>query len=236
MKSSDGIISQEEAATPAAGDSKTNAEEGEGTSPKESPEAAEPKPQEAEEPEDDNVVKGAIKEKTLNCGNEKQDLDEETSKTLGTNQQERIISNYQSETKESKLLVPHIEKQNGNICIKCMLREDETEENIKAGYRVAVAYYTKCLMELKILEDNNEEDVVIETDAERENLLKNVEIPVLLNMGLCHWKQNAYRSGISYCTKAIDHLRKRKLPDESHYLEKGLFRRGMCYLEINETD
>jgi hypothetical protein len=40
-----------------------------------------------------------------------------------------------------------------------MRKEPESEENTASGYRLASAYYTKCLMEIKILKDNAENDV-----------------------------------------------------------------------------
>ncbi len=51
-------------------------------------------------------------------GEPEPEITEEEMKTLGTNLQERVISNYPTSTNDEKLNVPYIEKQNGNICVK----------------------------------------------------------------------------------------------------------------------
>lgn len=70
-------------------------------------------------------------------------------------------------------------------------------------------------MELKILKDNEENDVdpdeddpddvkVVMNDEERDGLVKNVEIPTILNIALCNLNMAKYRPGISYCDKVIE--------------------------------
>jgi hypothetical protein len=74
--------------------------------------------------------------------------------TMGTPAQTGIISNYPTQTSEAKLLIPYIEKMNGALCIKCM--DGESEEEIKKGYGIAVGYYNKALLSIKILFESQE--------------------------------------------------------------------------------
>lgn len=76
--------------------------------------------------------------------------DAEQLKVAGTDKQTMIMANYPSQTPKDKLKIPYIERQNGNLCIKCM-KPDDTEEQIKASYRVAISYYNKALLALKMI-------------------------------------------------------------------------------------
>ena len=76
--------------------------------------------------------------------NEDCELDEEILKTLGTNEQTQIITNYPTNQISEKLMVPYIEKMNGNICIKSVDDDD-------SKYRVAVSFYNKALLGLKMI-------------------------------------------------------------------------------------
>ena len=52
----------------------------------------------------------AIDEISIECKSKEYDFDEETLKSLGTDKQVKIITNYASKTVEAKLLIPYIEK------------------------------------------------------------------------------------------------------------------------------
>ena len=96
-------------------------------------------------------------------------LDEESIKTMGTAQQTRIISNYPSQKKEDKLRIPHIEKQNGNLCIKSEPTSDsktadngitEEDEDESGKYRVAISFYNKALLALKMIFEGGQNNSV----------------------------------------------------------------------------
>ena len=55
---------------------------------------------------------------------ENAEFDEETKRTMGTAEQTMVISNYPTQEIPDKLRIPFIEKQNGNLCIKCMKNDD----------------------------------------------------------------------------------------------------------------
>ena len=93
----------------------------------------------------------------------------------------------------NKLLIPYIEKQNGNLCINCM-KGEEDEKN--GGHRVAIAYYNKALLSLKMLFEGD----VVKEQSQAVELIKNIEIPVCLNLALCYIKTGEYHYGIKYAT------------------------------------
>mmetsp|Transcript_18008 Transcript_18008/g.30662 ORF Transcript_18008/g.30662 Transcript_18008/m.30662 type:complete len:89 (-) Transcript_18008:670-936(-) len=78
---------------------------------------------------------------------------------MGTEQQSRIITKYPSRTSESKLKIPFIEKQNGNLSINSM-RKDDDPEQVRGAYRVAISFYNKALFALKMLFENKENNVI----------------------------------------------------------------------------
>ena len=57
---------------------------------------------------------------------------------------------YPSLTSNDKLKIPYIEKMNGNISIKCM-KPTDSEEDIKGSYNVAIRFYNKSLLALKMI-------------------------------------------------------------------------------------
>ena len=75
---------------------------------------------------------------------------------------------------------------NGNICINCMRGETDPEK-IKGSYRVAIPFYNKALFALKMLFEDKENNT-IDSKETAANLVKNVEIPVCLNLALCYNK------------------------------------------------
>jgi tetratricopeptide (TPR) repeat protein len=151
----------------------------------------------------------------------------------GTDQQTKIMSDYPSQTPKDKLRIPYIERQNGNLCIKS-LRVDDSDQQMKDTYRVAITYYNKALLALKMLfESDYQESQVIMSMADSTDLIKNVEVPVCLNLGLCYLKREEYHHAIKYCTQVID----KKIPAKfmaPGTLEKAFYRRGMSYLKIGD--
>lgn len=65
------------------------------------------------------------------------------------------------------------------------------------------------------------------------DLIKNVEIPVCLNLGLCYLKTDQHHYGIKYCTQVIEKNIPAKYMAEGT-LEKAHYRRGMCYFKIGD--
>ena len=57
---------------------------------------------------------------------------------------------YPSQTSNDKIKIPYIEKMNGNISIKCM-KPTDSEEDIKGSYNVAIKFYNKSLLALKMI-------------------------------------------------------------------------------------
>ena len=98
------------------------------------------------------------------------------------------MMNYPSITSNDKIRIPYIEKMNGNISIKCM-RPTDSEEDIKGSYNVAIKFYSKSLLALKmIFEQDYKEKQVVMSITESTGLIKDVEMPVKLNLGLCYMK------------------------------------------------
>jgi hypothetical protein len=63
----------------------------------------------------------------------------------GTPQQDTVIEDYPFDTFQDKLLIPYIERYNGNICVR-------TNE-----YPMALKHYSKALMGLKMIFDGDKE-------------------------------------------------------------------------------
>ncbi len=57
----------------------------------------------------------------------------------GTSEQTEIIEDYQMSTDDEKLLVPYIERMNGNICVA------------KGQFEDSVKHYNKGLLSLRML-------------------------------------------------------------------------------------
>ena len=64
--------------------------------------------------------------------------------------------------------------------------------------------------------------------------MKNVEIPVNLNMALCQFSLAKYEQGITYCNEVIYLVQKHEIPDFGT-LEKTYYRRGMCNVLLKKT-
>ena len=73
------------------------------------------------------------------------------------------------ETNEQKLLVPYIERMNGNLCVS------------KGKFEDAVKHYNKGLLSLKML-FSMEDDPAIKTEEQAIKLIKEVEILTCVNL------------------------------------------------------
>ena len=87
-----------------------------------------------------------------------------------------------------------------------------------------------------MLFQSNSEVGAIEDEARCNDLIFNVEIPVSLNLGLCHLKLGDYPLGIHFLDKVVSHFDNKrvtveKLNNGKSILEKTYYRRGMCHLK-----
>lgn len=83
-----------------------------------------------------------------------------------------------------------------------------------------------------MLFDDNSNLGCISDQKQAVALIKEVEIPVCLNLAQCYIKTKQYHYGIKYSTQVLD----KNLPVE-HFvsaLEKAYYRRGKCYYEIGD--
>ena len=67
------------------------------------------------------------------------------------------------------------------------------------------------------------------------DLIKNVEVPVCLNLALCYIKTEKYHYAIKYCSQVLD----KNFPPEQIQggvgsIEKALYRRGTSYFKIGD--
>ena len=69
------------------------------------------------------------------------------------------------------------------------------------------------------------EDNIINDQNTAIKYIKEVEIPVSLNLGLCYLKCEQYHYAIKYCSNVLE-------KEEEN--DKALYRRGMAYLGIGE--
>ena len=78
------------------------------------------------------------------------------------------------ETNEQKLLVPYIERMNGNLCVS------------KGKFEDAVKHYNKAMLGLKML-FSMEDDPAIKTEEQAIKLIKEVvaKIPSHYNLTTC---------------------------------------------------
>ena len=74
----------------------------------------------------------------------------DTSK-WGTQSQNEVVEDYPMESNEQKLIVPYIERMNGNLCVA------------RGEFEDAVKHYNKGLLSLKML-FSMEDDPAIQTE------------------------------------------------------------------------
>jgi len=110
--------------------------------------------------------------------------------TWGTPYQNEIVSEYEMATDEEKLLVPYIERMNGNISV------------YRGEYEEAVKHYNKGMLGLRML---FEMEVPIVRDQEHAvKLIKEVEILTCVNLAHAYIKLGQYHYAIKYASQALE--------------------------------
>ena len=116
------------------------------------------------------------------------------------------------DTNDQKLLVPYIERMNGNLCVAQKKYED------------AVKHYNKGLLGLKML-FSMEDDPAIKTQEQAVKLIQEVEILTCINLAHVYIKLEQYHYAIKYASQALE-----KDPENT----KALFRKGIAYTKVGE--
>jgi len=103
--------------------------------------------------------------------------------------------------------IPYIEKNNGNIKAK------------KGDFYGSMKHYSKALLAIKYLKEggNFNKPELIST------YIKDIEIPVNLNLALCNLKINNFNNAIHHANAVLEHDPKNC---------KAFFRRGIAYHKI----
>lgn len=109
--------------------------------------------------------------------------------------------------------MPYIEKQNGNIYAK---RKD---------FENAVMHYNKALFAMKMLFEN--EDNIIPDQETAVKYIREIEIPVCLNLSLSYLKVEQYHYSIKYASQVLD---------KEDNNAKALYRRGQAYMYLGENN
>ena len=105
------------------------------------------------------------------------------------------------------------------------------EEDERAGFRVAIGYYNKALLSMKMLFDDHR----ITSEDEAAKLIFDIELPCCLNLALCYIKTDQPHYAIKYSTQVLE----KNLPEIKLYvptLEKALYRRGVSYIKIGQLE
>jgi tetratricopeptide (TPR) repeat protein len=99
-------------------------------------------------------------------------------------------------------------------------------------YQKAIHYYNQGLLSLKMIfeDQSNNFDQSVAID-----LIKNVEIPVCLNLALCYIKTEKYHYAIKYCSQVLEkNFKAEQVQGGVASLEKALYRRGLSYFKIGD--
>ena len=147
-------------------------------------------------------------------------------------------------TKEQKIKIPYIEKMNGNLCITGVKEEaskdkdskaeqsDDNEEDESGKYRVAISFYNKAMLALKMIFEGgtNNSVQVLDSQDQAVDLIRNVEVPVCLNLALCYLKTDKPHHAIKYASQMLDrNFKPAQLNNGEATLQKAHFRRGQAY-------
>ncbi len=112
----------------------------------------------------------------------------------------------------SKFEIPRIEKKLGDV------------KNSEKNYEEAIIHYKNSIMALKILFD--EETSLSEDEKKATDLIKEVGIPVHLNLAFCYLQLEDWKNVIIFCNKVLE-----LKPDHV----KALYRRCKSYLKLKEV-
>ena len=113
---------------------------------------------------------------------------------------------------KDKAKVPYIERFNGNIAFR------------KDDFKAACKHYSKALFGLKMIFDGDKQRFY-DNPQEAVEFVRNIEVPVSLNLAHCYNKMGEYHFAIKYCKQVLD-----VDPDNV----KALLRRGTAYTRIAE--
>jgi tetratricopeptide (TPR) repeat protein len=116
-------------------------------------------------------------------------------------------------TWETKIKAPYVERFNGNICVK------------RGDIENALKHYNKALFGLKMIFDGNK-DRFMNNPQEAIEFVREIEIPVALNLAHCYNKKQMFQYAIKYCDDVLKN-------DEGNI--KALYRRGVAYTGIGEV-
>lgn len=132
----------------------------------------------------------------------------------GTPAQDTIIEDYPYETFHDKLLVPYIERFNGNIAVQ------------QQDYQLALKFYSKALFGLKMIFDGDKA-AFINSRQDAVKYIAEIEIPCCLNLAHCYLKTENWHHAIKYATQVLEN-------DADNV--KALYRRGVAYTKIGEIE
>ncbi|CAD8187310.1 unnamed protein product [Paramecium octaurelia] len=127
-------------------------------------------------------------------------------------QQEETTSNppkFEDYSDMDKTQIPIFEKNAGTECFK------------KGDYFEATRHYAKAVMAYQFLI----KDGVVNDPEEMQKLTQEIYLPCNLNLSLCYLKQKEYQMGKDFANKALE--------VEGNNI-KGLYRRGVCLMNLQE--
>ena len=110
---------------------------------------------------------------------------------LGTAAQTEICDDYPMASWEDKLRVPYVERFNGNICVK------------RGDIKAALKHYSKALFGLKMIFDGDK-DRFMNNPREAAGYVRDIEIPVCLNLAHCYIKTNDFHFAIKYAGQTLE--------------------------------
>ncbi|CAD8102952.1 unnamed protein product [Paramecium sonneborni] len=126
--------------------------------------------------------------------------------------QEETTSNppkFEDYSNMDKTQIPIFEKNAGTECFK------------KGDYFEATRHYAKAVMAYQFLI----KDGVVNDPEEMQKLTQEIYLPCNLNLSLCYIKQKEYQMGKDFANKALE--------VEANNV-KGLYRRGICLMNLQE--
>ena len=124
-----------------------------------------------------------------------------------------MVEDYPMASWENKIRAPYVERFNGNICVN------------RGDIDGALKYYNKAMFALKMIFDGNKERFM-ENPSEAVEFVRDIEVPVSLNLAHCYNKKGMFHYAIKYSSDVLTN-------DENNI--KALYRRGVAYTGIGEV-
>ena len=76
---------------------------------------------------------------------------------------------------------------------------------------------------------------ILENQQQAVDLIREVEVPVCLNLALCYIKTEQFHHAIKYASQMLDkNLKEEMLSNGKTTLEKAFYRRGVAYLGVGD--